>query len=181
MEKKIILISGHAGAGKTTLANAMKLEFHAHGVDAEVVSFADNLKSVAKLLGWNTRKDTRGRKLLIDLGKVLREYNEDTWVSFVYNRIEDLFDDDVPVVLIDDWRYKNEFSYFYMHGYDDNLYPIRIKRDENKILSGTQFVTDQSEIDLDDFIGYYNQYDNRGTMKDLNLHARNLVESLLEE
>jgi hypothetical protein len=91
---KTIGITGLAGAGKTYAATWFKLR-----TGGEIWSFAAEIKSIAKAIGWNGEKDARGRKLLQDLGSIGREYNRQCWV--------DLMPTDRPVI-IDDLRYINE-------------------------------------------------------------------------
>jgi hypothetical protein len=91
---KTIGITGLAGAGKTYAATCFKLRTR-----GEIWSFAAEIKSIAKAIGWNGEKDARGRKLLQDLGSIGREYDRQCWV--------DLMPTDRPLI-IDDVRYINE-------------------------------------------------------------------------
>ncbi len=91
---KTIGITGLAGAGKTYAATWFKLR-----TGGEIWSFAAEIKCIAETMGWNGEKDTRGRKLLQDLGSIGREYDRQCWI----NRMPT----DRPVI-IDDLRYINE-------------------------------------------------------------------------
>jgi hypothetical protein len=91
---KTIGITGFAGAGKSYSANWFKLR-----TGGEIWSYAAEIKSIAKAIGWNGEKDARGRKLLQDLGSIGREYDRQCWV--------DLMPTDRPLI-IDDLRYINE-------------------------------------------------------------------------
>ena len=51
--------------GKDTVCSIMGLKRFA---------FADRLKEIAYSIGWDGKKDDRGRKLLIDLGAAIRAY-----------------------------------------------------------------------------------------------------------
>lgn len=94
MLPKTIGITGLAGAGKTYAATWFKLR-----TGGEIWSFAAEIKRIAETMGWNGEKDSRGRKLLQDLGSIGREYDRQCWV----NRMPT----DRPVI-IDDVRYINE-------------------------------------------------------------------------
>ena len=54
-----LCISGKATSGKTTAAQVICEEFL-----AESFAFGDGVKRVALELGWDGKKDARGRKLL---------------------------------------------------------------------------------------------------------------------
>lgn len=91
---KTIGITGLAGAGKTYAATWFKLR-----TGGEIWSFAAEIKRIAATMGWNGEKDTRGRKLLQDLGSIGREYDRQCWVSRMPTD---------RAVIIDDVRYINE-------------------------------------------------------------------------
>jgi hypothetical protein len=91
---KTIGFTGLSGSGKSYAATWFKLR-----TGGEIWSFAAEIKSIAKAIGWNGEKDARGRKLLQDLGSIGREYDRQCWV--------DLMPTDRPLC-IDDVRYINE-------------------------------------------------------------------------
>ena len=93
---KTIGFTGLAGSGKTYAATWLWKRTIA---SASLWSFAGNLKSVARFMGWDGEKTPKGRKLLQDLGSIGREYNRDCWVRHMPT--------DRPVI-IDDVRYINE-------------------------------------------------------------------------
>jgi hypothetical protein len=73
--KRHIGLLGFAGAGKDTAALAL--------MDRgwKRVAFADALKGRALYLGWDGRKDARGRQLLCDIGMAMRAYEPDHWIN----------------------------------------------------------------------------------------------------
>lgn len=85
----VITFFGKAGCGKNTAAEA--IENHSFKADTQngiTVAFADELKRIAFELGWDGKKDDRGRRLLQKLGTdVAREYDESVWVDKVGGKI----------------------------------------------------------------------------------------------
>ena len=72
LEAKIVIINGQGGAGKDTFIN-----FCGKYTQRTVcnISSVAPIKEVAKMLDWNGEKDKKGRKLLSDLKRVSKEYN----------------------------------------------------------------------------------------------------------
>ena len=101
-----ILVAGKPGAGKTTFSNILVDIFKLHGMISERRSFASGVKKYARdILEWNGSKDRAGRKLLQFVGEHGRLVsNGNKWASEV---IKDL--DNLDVIVIDDFRYPNEF------------------------------------------------------------------------
>ena len=104
-----VLISGKAGAGKTTLANMVLENLRLQGVQENIVvePFAKKLKQLATELGWNGVKDEAGRRFLQNLGSAIRSYDEDYFAREVDKNT--MYAD---LVIIDDWRFPNEARYF---------------------------------------------------------------------
>ena len=98
----IIMLSGKAGAGKDT---AYKLINEI--IPATRFAFADTLKDFAKQLGWDGKKDIKGRKLLQNLGNTVRDYDEDTWANIVVNKIKE---EKPKLAVITDLRFPNEIK-----------------------------------------------------------------------
>jgi hypothetical protein len=75
MKKQHIGLIGFAGSGKDTAALAL--------MDRgwKRVAFADALKGRALYLGWDGRKDDRGRRLLCALGMAMRAYEPEHWIN----------------------------------------------------------------------------------------------------
>lgn len=68
---QVVIVNGQAGAGKDTFCNFYDL----YGFTM-TYSSVDHIKEVAKMLGWNGKKDERSRKLLSDLKDIATEYND---------------------------------------------------------------------------------------------------------
>jgi hypothetical protein len=73
--KQHIGLIGWAGSGKDTAALAL--------MDRgwKRIAFADALKGRAIYLGWDGRKDDRGRRLLQDVGMAMRAYDPNHWID----------------------------------------------------------------------------------------------------
>ena len=178
----VVLISGLAGSGKTTLANLLKEQLDAIK-DLRIVrmSLAFPIKFVAKLaFGWDGEKDERGRKLLQCLGKVGRDYNIDKWCELLLKTL-DKSDEMFPpnFVLIDDWRFPNEFKFF---SENHTLDTVGIRIFGRGGLTNS-LAEDGSETSLpeweDSSLEYYNfGADNSGTIEDLETKIGEIVESL---
>ncbi len=105
-----VAFSGPAGCGKSTAA-----EFLQHQFGGTVLSFASPLKTLAFDLGWDGKKDAKGRKFLQKLGLTVREYNELYWVDKLLVNIAGL--KDKGNYFVDDMRYPNEFDSLKLAGF----------------------------------------------------------------
>jgi len=136
---KIFMISGKAGSGKSTFAGFCKYLYD----NTKIIPIASSIKDIAYQMGWDGNKDAKGRKLLIEIGRIGREYDPDTWISKLVRKLDDSYD----LVCIDDWRFKNEYE-FVCNYVDADIVTIRIIRD---YVDPYIDPTDPSENDLDDF------------------------------
>lgn len=185
MENKlIILIAGKAGVGKTTLANALKTSFEKIAVTCEIFPFAERVKAVAKeQFGWDGEKDERGRKLLINIGMMGREYNPDIWANKV---LEKIASKPVEVIIIDDWRFPNEGKV--IKEFNFNLFRIRVESLGREILKGTPQYNDPSENSLpsynllmDNSVYYDGAVFNYGDLDQVNEYAEKIVKYLVDK
>ena len=80
---KIIGIAGRARAGKDTIAEHLVKTY-----GFKQFSFAEHLKNVAEVAGWNGLKDARGRVLLQHMGDVLREYDQNIFINNLIGKIK---------------------------------------------------------------------------------------------
>lgn len=102
----IVMVAGKAGSGKDEVAKIIC----SHYKRAKRFAFADNLKCIARSLGWNGLKDERGRLFLQQLGAVGREYNPSVWIEFVKWQIQDeLYETNNNLFVIPDFRFPNEY------------------------------------------------------------------------
>ena len=115
-----ILVSGAAGVGKDTVSDLLAVHLEHGGLTVSRDSFAISLKLIARrFMGWDGKKDDRGRSLLQGLGELGREYDEYTWCKIVKDRAEECVFQD-QVLIISDWRYMNEKQFFE----DDLMYDV---------------------------------------------------------
>lgn len=102
---KYIGICGRLQNGKTTSAQLIKLR----NSEYEICSFGNELKKIAKELGWNENKDKKGRKILQHLGtEVCRNIDDDYWVKKLEKYIKK---NNYKYIIIDDIRFQNEADF----------------------------------------------------------------------
>lgn len=108
---KVITISGHAEAGKDTVANQIKWQLQDIKFDVKVaiLHYADMLKFLCKTMyGWDGQKDEQGRALLQRIGtNIVREKDPNFWIDIVAMVI-DMFYDEFDYFIIPDCRFPNE-------------------------------------------------------------------------
>lgn len=100
----IIMVTGKAGCGKDTFYEIASKQIKQSTIR---LAFADMVKSVADMYGWDGIKDERGRKLLQSIGAVGREYNECIWIKPIVDEIKLLQRGVIPIIT--DLRFANEY------------------------------------------------------------------------
>lgn len=101
------MITGKARSGKSTYANKLAREIR----NSEVLAFADQLKLMARMMGWNGVKDLKGRTFLQHLGDVVNDYDNTFWASYVCYMINDIKNTrGVDDFIISDLRYDHEYQ-----------------------------------------------------------------------
>ena len=176
---KIFLISGKAESGKNTVADFIANHYNSLNLDRNTLvrdyAFADEVKEIACRLGWDRRKDLKGRELLQQIGAWGRYYNKDFWAHKVTNSIlRDIVflhknGTQNLVFCITDVRYPNEISAvekFFDGDKDIRVYKIRIERNKKNHLTIEQR-NDSSETSLDDFKGWDKVFVNDKHLSDL--------------
>lgn len=77
MNKQVFVINGSGGVGKDTFVNMIRTNLMQRGLRAINHSSVDEIKCIAKLLGWNgVSKTDKDRKFLSDLKALSVEYND---------------------------------------------------------------------------------------------------------
>lgn len=152
MSMDIIGITGYSGSGKTTVARF--IQAIAAEEDWEVLAFADPLKIEAKnQYGWDGKKDEKGRKLLLSIGKTHREQDKLYLIKLMTTLITYCVTVGREKFIIHDVRFKEEADF--IKGIGGVL--VKIYRDSiNKI-------NDESETQLNDYKFDYIIH-NKGTL-----------------
>ena len=94
MRKLAIVINGAGGVGKDTLCNMAKSEFR-----VDNISSISPIKRIAKMCGWNGKKDDKSRKFLSDLKLLCVEYN-DYPTEWAYKKYKDFLDGDDDIMFV---------------------------------------------------------------------------------
>lgn len=161
---RVICISGHAGAGKDTLAGVIKDKLVQEGYSVLITHNADLLKHIcASFFDWDGNKDEAGRSLLQYVGTdVVRKKRPDFWVDHLISMF-DLFGDNWDAAIIPDCRFPNEVDRLKDAGY--KVTHIRVERDFESSLTADQ-LCHPSETAMDSVTPDYTIYNN-GTIDDL--------------
>lgn len=167
----LVAIAGPLGSGKSTLARFISASFS----DPKIIPFAYPLKKAAVDLGWDGKKDEKGRKLLQLLGTECgREcIDTDIWVKKWEESRSEAKGEGCNIVLADDMRFPNEMIHIqacrgvtiYLegrHSYDTE--------EQMKHPSETALLN----IDL----GFDFLFDNSGPLDDMQTFAKTVVDYL---
>jgi energy-coupling factor transporter ATP-binding protein EcfA2 len=177
----VVLISGKAGVGKSTLADFLSEVVREYeGFNSVVMRqpLAWGVKQTAVNMGWDGEKDVKGRRLLQGIGRIGREYDKDIWVKIcdraICNTQEHYghLEASLAYAWIDDWRFKNEIEWFLKKDYQFKVHTVRIHAPSREILAGTPEALDASEVDLDDYLNFNFMIGNEGTLDELKEAAR---------
>jgi hypothetical protein len=149
---RIVAFMGIAGSGKTTAATWFSKRYWLY----KRFSFAAEVKDIALIMGWDGKKDEKGRQLLQDIGMAGRRYHKDIWVSKLAKRLED-----AKYLVIDDVRFQNEVDAIRANGgivlrIVRSSLPIMDHPSETELL---HIVADQSIVNDGDLTNLYKQID----------------------
>ena len=171
-EKKIVLLfAGKAGAGKNTSADLVENVYSGSAIRTAQFSFAGSLNAIAKEMGWDGKKDEKGRRLLQQIGAAGRAYDKDVWAKCCLSAIQE---SDCDIAMITDLRFPNEARVIKEAFPEAELIKV-FGRGYDLGDNGD----DPSEHGFDDVPETYWSYqlDNSGTLKDLD----NNVFAMLKE
>jgi hypothetical protein len=126
-KQTIITFSGKAQHGKDSSADILKRLLESKGHRVLRVNMADKLKFIARqYMGWDGKKDERGRTILQLLGtEKIRAIFPNYWVDNAIS-IARIFEDDYEYILVGDCRFPNEIHRWVSEGY--HVVPIHVKR-----------------------------------------------------
>lgn len=160
MSKKVFIINGSGGVGKDTFC-----EYVGHYAKVKVISSIDLVKDYASKMGWNGSKTPRDRKFLSDLKDLLTKYNDYPFRD-ICQKVLWFKEDDNEFLFIhirepeEIDRAKREFNAHTILMVNDNVKGIYSNHADTRVL----------EYNYDIVI------DNSGTLKDLEIIAKDFVE-----
>ena len=102
VEKHIFILNGVAGAGKDTFAEILDKYIPTYHI-----SSITPVKEVAKVLGWNGKKDAKSRCFLCELKQFLNSQGSYIW-DYLDNEIENFRNDEIHQILLIDIREPSE-------------------------------------------------------------------------
>ncbi len=152
--EKIILISGKAGHGKDTLAEAITSQMILNGKKVATTRYATHIKRIlSDFYNWNGIKTDWARNKLQLLGtEIIREKlnKPDFHVSRTCEDIE-IVQDDFDYILIPDTRFPNEIEYVKEKFGTDKVMTIRVERLNYKSELSEEAQKHKSETLLDNY------------------------------
>lgn len=143
----IILVSGKAESGKDTACTYIYNELGL--LRPRRLAFAKPVKSFAALLGWDGKKDEKGRAMLQWLGDGIRQFNPELWCQTAYKSVCRLRGLHYRTFIFSDCRYLNDISFFkdrFTH-----VYVVRVIRPQHENALTDAQKAHASETELDDY------------------------------
>ena len=130
----ILAVSGKAFSGKDTFCKLAwelekELEFqYKSPVRICRFAFADEVKRMATMLGWDGKKDAKGRDGLIWVGNGAREmFNPNIWIEKVIDNMEETSAfSGINIFIVTDCRYPNELNSLAEYATANHFASIRI-------------------------------------------------------
>lgn len=149
---KVIGLSGKAENGKTFFANLLKPKLEAKGYKVVIQPLAQVMKEQARMLGWDGKKDEKGRKFLQTFTFPVKEYNGETcYAKWAYERA---LEKEADIMLIDDVRMFPEVNYYKglaENGEIESWTLIRIERPGYVSSLSPEQLNHITETQLDDY------------------------------
>ena len=180
MKKYVVLgMSGKAEHGKTTFCNLVREILIDKGVDPNVVGIyplAKIMKVQALSLGWDGKKDEKGRRFLQEISWPIKHYHGiDIYAKW---DLERALNDEMEYILVDDFRMLAEIDYFSKNVPAEDLIIARIERPGHVSKLTPEQLADVSETQLDDY-PFETRVDNSGTIADLTKEAEKMADRLI--
>lgn len=170
---KVVVINGRGGSGKDTFISYCQKHYQ----EIINISTIDEIKSVARTIGWNGKKDEKGRKLLSEIKRILKEYNDKPYRE-ISKKINSIIENDRSSFL------SNKFTILFVHSRE----PEEIARLVEDFNASTLLVNSSLKITLgnnsDDQVEQY-VYDyvikNDRTKKDLEKEAKSFIKGIVKK
>ncbi len=154
-------IAGRMRTGKTTVAKYLETKYDFH-----VAAFADPIKQFARSVGWDDKKDERGRTLLQDIGTVVRKYDKKFWIVKMISGLPT-----TKSIAVDDMRMLLEHEELTAAGFKT----ILVQRDPSKIVDApSATVNHVTEREVDQ-IKPWRTVINNGTFEELYAQVDQLI------
>ena len=160
--KVVAFCSPVPGCGKDTVCEMMRLKRFA---------FADRLKQIAYTVGWDGKKDEKGRKLLIELGNAIRAYCPTYFVDFLLKEISFSNLPNDSVIGVTDLRMENEEEGLRKE-FGETLMVIGVERNVDYSLATDPTQSYYASIKKDVVIS------NNGTKEDLKEKVKSIMEGI---
>lgn len=165
----VVAIAGPLGSGKSTLGRLIS----AHFPTCKILPFAYPLKKAAVDLGWDGKKNEKGRRLLQLLGTDLGRdcIDENIWVNKWEVQRSAAKGENVNIVIADDMRFQNEIDHIlYLRG-------VTIKIIGRDAYTSEEQRNHPSELGIEDrFFDFI--WDNGGTLEDMESFSQTVVDYL---
>lgn len=178
MNNKIILVSGKARHGKTEFARQAKEYLESQNKRVCIIAFGDLLKFWAgKYFGWDGTKTETQRTLLQTVGDNFRKYNMDFWAEKVADFIHATyyyFD----YFIVDDTRYGNEISCIQWQLPMNDIYTVRIERENFESDLTPEQRAHSSECDLDNYTHFEYKIYNDGDLEKYKKAIRAVIDDI---
>lgn len=141
---KIIGVSGKAECGKSTACKQVDKN--------KIIPLAKRMKEQAMMLGWDGKKDEKGRRLLQEISWPVKHYfGIDIYAKWCY---EQALEKQLDILLVDDVRMMAEVNYFKQlekDGLIEKFVLVRIKRPGHISKLTKEQLQDISETELDNY------------------------------
>lgn len=111
MSLVVIGITGKMHVGKSTLADGICIACRPDRREEPCIrAFADKVKEIARAMGWDGKKDDKGRRLLQLIGTECGRQciHEDIWVRLWRHALPTALVGTTQIVIADDIRFPNE-------------------------------------------------------------------------
>ena len=167
----IIMVTGKAGCGKDTFYEIASKQIKQSTIR---LAFADMVKAVAYMYGWNGKKDERGRKLLQTVGAVGREYNECVWINPVVDKIKSLSRDTIPIIT--DLRFANEY-WMISNIMQERVYVVNIVGRQSDLGENANDVS-EAGLTEEELGTKFITIDNSGTMEEFELNVKKALKEM---